>query len=409
MKLWKKVLLGMLFGIAFGYFFSEEAILLKPLGQLFINTLKMVVVPLIFFSILYGVTSISDASTFGRVGSRALIIYTITTVIAVCIGLSFANYFEPGVGLNIELEHSVANHSVKSLGEILMQIIPTNPVQAMAEGNTIQIVVFAFFTGFALILIGDKGQEAREVIISITHVVFKMIELVIKLTPYGVFFIMAWVVGQFGFDILISLSKFVMTVIMALSLQYMIFGVMLLFLARLNPFPFYKKMIETQSLAFATVSSKATLPTAMRELQLKLGVSRQSSAFILPLGASMNMDGVAIYLGICTVFFAQLFGVELTASQYLIVILTSTIGSIGAAGFPGGSMVMMGMVLSSVGLPLEGISIILGVDRLLEMIRTVINITGDCTVTVIVDAWEKNLNREVYYSKQEESDDEDIL
>lgn len=407
MKLWKKVMIGMVLGIMFGYFFGEEAIVLKPIGQLFINALKMIVVPLVFFSILYGVTSISDASTFGRVGSKALITYTITTVFAVCIGLSFANYFEPGLGLNIDIEHSSNASNSKSLGEILMQIIPTNPVQAMAEGNTIQVVVFAFFTGFSLILIGDKGREAREVIVSITHVVFKMIELVIKLTPYGVFCIMAWVVGQFGFNVLISLSKFVMTVVLALGLQYVLFGFMLFFMARLNPFPFYRKMTDTQALAFATVSSKATLPTAMKELQLKLGVSKQSSTFILPLGASMNMDGVAIYLGICTVFFAQLFGIELTLSQYLVVILTSTIGSIGAAGFPGGSMVMMGMVLSSVGIPLEGISIILGVDRILEMLRTLINITGDCTVTVIVDAWEKHLNREVYYSKLEDADEED--
>jgi Na+/H+-dicarboxylate symporter len=187
----------------------------------------------------------------------------------------------------------------------------------------------------------------------------------------------------------------------------LIFGVMLLVMARLNPLPFYKKMIETQALAFATVSSKATLPTAMRELQMKLGVSKQASSFILPLGAAMNMDGVAIYLGICAVFFAQIMGIELTMSQYLVIILTSTIGSIGAAGFPGGSMVMMGMVLSSVGLPLEGISLILGVDRLLEMLRTVINLTGDCTVTVIVDSWEKTLNRQVYYSELEDGDDDD--
>jgi Na+/H+-dicarboxylate symporter len=180
---------------------------------------------------------------------------------------------------------------------------------------------------------------------------------------------------------------------------------MLLSFAGLNPFPFYKKMVETQALAFATVSSKATLPTAIRELRQKLGVSKQSSSFILPLGASMNMDGVAIYLGICSVFFAQIIGIEFTVTQYLTIIVTSTIGSIGAAGFPGGSMVMMGMVLSSVGLPLEGITLILGVDRLLEMFRTVINITGDCAVTVIVDSWEKTLNRQVYNSKDEEDDE----
>jgi Na+/H+-dicarboxylate symporter len=266
-------------------------------------------------------------------------------------------------------------------------------------------VVFAFFTGFALILIGDRGQHVKDFIISATHLVFKMIELVIKLTPYGVFAIMAWIVGDFGLDVIASLGRFALVVLGALAVQYLLFGFMLFFLGGLNPLSFYKKMLETQSIALATVSSKATLPTAMRELTQKLGVSKQSSSFILPLGASMNMDGVAIYLGICSVFFAQLLGIELTWAQYLTIIFTSTIGSIGAAGFPGGSMVMMGMVLSSVGLPLEGITLILGVDRILEMFRTVINITGDCTVTVLVDKWEKTLNERVYNSVEEEEEE----
>ena len=320
------------------------------------------------------------------------------------IGLTFATIFEPGAGINLPLEYKEVAQPTE-LGKILMEIIPTNPIHAMATGNTIQVVIFAFFTGFALILIGDKGQHVKDFIISATHLVFKMIELVIKLTPYGVFAIMAWVVGEYGVNLIVSLGRFVMVVLGALSVQYLLFGIMLLVFAKLNPLPFYKKMLDTQALALATVSSKATLPTAMRELRNKLGVSRQSSSFILPLGASMNMDGVAIYLGICAVFFAQILGIELTVTQYLIIIFTSTIGSIGAAGFPGGSMIMMGMVLSSVGLPLEGITLILGVDRLLEMFRTAINITGDCTVTVLVDSWENTLNRRVYYSQEEDEED----
>ena len=368
----------------------------------------MVVIPLIFFSILNGVASISDASTFGRIGLKALIAYTTSTVFAVVIGLNFATIFEPGAGINLALEYKEVDQP-SEFGKIFMEIIPTNPIHAMATGNTIQVVIFAFFTGFALILIGDKGQHVKDFIISATHLVFKMIELVIKLTPYGVFAIMAWVVGEYGVGLIISLGRFVMVVLGALSVQYLLFGVMLLLFAKLNPLPFYRKMLDTQALALATVSSKATLPTAMRELRNKLGVSKQSSWFILPLGASMNMDGVAIYLGICAVFFSQILGVDLTVTQYLIVIFTSTIGSIGAAGFPGGSMIMMGMVLSSVGLPLEGITLILGVDRLLEMFRTAINITGDCTVTVLVDSWENTLNRRMYYSQEEDEEDEETI
>ena len=405
LKLWQKVIIGMVLGIILGNHIGEDASFLEPIGVVFINLIKMVVIPLIFFSVLNGVASINDASTFGRIGSKALITYLTTTIFAVCIGLTFANIFEPGLDVNIHLTQDAPYDDSTEVSKLLLNIIPTNPIKAMTESNTIQVVFFAFFTGFALILIGDKGREVRDFVSSATQLVFKMIELVIKLTPYGVFAIMAWVVGKYGLDTIFSLLKFVVTVISALFVQYIFFGILILVFARLNPLPFYKKMLETQAIALATVSSKATLPTAMKELKNKAGVSKQSASFILPLGASMNMDGVAIYLGICAVFFAQIVGVELTFAQYLIIILTSTIGSIGAAGFPGGSMVMMGMVLTSVGLPIEGMTLILGVDRLLEMLRTVINITGDCAVTLIVDNWEGTLNKDIYNSSEEDDDD----
>lgn len=268
-----------------------------------------------------------------------------------------------------------------------------------------QVVVFAFFTGFALILIGDKGRDVKNFVISASHLVFKMIELVIKLTPYGVFAIMSWVVGVYGLDVMFSLGKFVSVVTAALLVQYVLFGVMLIIFAGLNPLPFYRKMLNTQMLAFATVSSKATLATAIKEIRNKVGVSKQSASFLLPLGASINMDATAIYLGICSVFFAQVVGIDLSISQYLTIIITCTLGSIGAAGFPGGAMVMMGMVLSSVGLPLEGISIILGVDRFLEMLRTTVNITGDCMITVLIDKSEGSFNKEIYYSDNNKDDE----
>lgn len=409
LKLWQKVLIGMVLGILAGHYLEDDAQMLKPFGTVFVNMIKMVVVPLVFFSILNGISSIGDANTFGRIGGKAALMYLCTTMIAITIGLSFATYFEPGVGLNIVLTDTQNSNEVQPLSKILMELIPPNPFDAMAKGNTVQVVVFAFFTGFALILIGDRGKEVKDFVVSATHLVFKMIELVIKLTPYGVFAIMTWVVGHYGLDVVLSLGKFVTVVVGALATQYLIYGILLLFVGRLNPIPFYKNMIETQAVAFATISSKATLPTAMKELRMKVGVSKQSSSFILPLGAAMNMDGVSIYLGICTVFFAQIIGMELSWMQYGIIMLTATVGSIGAAGFPGGSMVMMGMVLTSVGLPIEGISLILGVDRFLEMIRTVINITGDCTVTVLVDSWEKTLNKKVYYSTEEDEEDNDEL
>lgn len=400
-KLWKKVLIGMILGILAGHFLPEYAVYFRPLGIIFINLIKMVVVPLIFFSILNGIASLNDTSTFGRLGIKALLIYTFTSIFAVIIGLVFANIFEPGVGANIELHNEIADATKQqSVYDILMDIVPSNPIKAMAESNILQVVMFSFFTGTALIMIGDKGKKIKDLISSTTSLVFKMMELVIQLTPYGVFGLVSWVVAQYGFGFVSSLGKFILVLIAALIVQYILFGLMLLFLARLNPIPFYKKMFETQSLAFATASSKATLTTAMRDLQEKIGVSKQSASFILPMGASMNMDATAIYLGMFSVFLAQIMGISLSMFDYATIVLTSTIGSIGAAGFPGGGMVMMGMVLSSVGLPLEGISLIMGVDRFLDMLRTTINITGDCTVTVIVDKSEKKMDLLQYYSKE---------
>jgi Na+/H+-dicarboxylate symporter len=399
LKLWQKVIIGMVLGILFGVYGKEYAQYLKPFGDVFLNMIKMVVVPLILFSILNGVISVSDASTFGRLGTRAFLMYMVTTAFAVTIGLTFANVFEPGVGLTIDLTNPIEHQKSEDLKDLFIDIIPSNPIKAMADGKTLQIVVFAFFTGFALILIGDKGREVKNFISSCTHLVFKMIQLVIQLTPYGVFAIMSWVVADYGIEIMFHLGKFILVVVGALSVQYILFGIMLFLFARINPLPFYKKMITTQALALATSSSKATLPTAISELRNKVGVSKESASFILPLGAAVNMDATAIYLGICAVFFAQIFGVNLDFNHYIILILTATIGSIGAAGFPGGSMVMMGMVLSSVGIPLEGIGVILGIDRILEMLRTMINITGDCTVTLIVDKMEGTFNKKIYYSK----------
>ena len=390
----------MVLGILFGTFFKPYALYLEPVGTVFMNMIKMVVIPLILFSILNGVTNISDAGTFGRLGKRAFFLYMSTTMFAVAIGLTLANIFEPGLGLTIDLhDHVKTATQGQSLKHLFMNIIPSNPIKAMADGNTLQIVVFAFFTGFSLILIGDKGREVKNFISSCTHLIFKMIHLIIQLTPYGVFAIMSWVVAQYGIEIMFHLGKFIAVVLGALLIQYLFFGVILTVFAKINPINFYKKMATTQALALATSSSKATLATAISELRHKVGVSKESASFILPLGAAINMDGTALYLGICSVFFAQIFGITLDFYHYAILILTATIGSIGAAGFPGGSMVMMGMVFSSVGIPLEGIGIIMGIDRLLEMVRTMINITGDCTVTVIVDEMEGTFNKDIYYSK----------
>ncbi len=248
-------------------------------------------------------------------------------------------------------------------------------------------------------MVGEKAKPLKEIIYSTSQVTFRMIEIIVKLAPYGVFGFISWVVGTQGTEVLEALGKLFVTVIIACLFQYVVFGFMILFFARLSPLPFYRKILFTQSLAFATSSSKATLSTALKQVQDRMGVSKTNSNFLLPLGVCINMDGTAIYLGICALFFAQAYGIDLTTQNYIMLVLTCTLGSIGAAGIPSGSIIFMGMVLTSVGLPIEGIGIILGIDRILDMVRTVINITGDSAITLIVDKSEGGLNQKLYYKK----------
>jgi Na+/H+-dicarboxylate symporter len=263
----------------------------------------------------------------------------------------------------------------------------------------LQIVVFAIFTGIVMNNIRGNTSKVKELNQEMAHIVFKMIEWIVRLAPLAVFGYIASMVGTTGLEVILSLVKLVVIVIAACIFQYFFFGLMIIVLGRMSPLPFYRKMVTTQVMAFSTSSSKATLTTAMRELQDKMGVSQSSSNFMMPLGACINMDGTAIYLGICAMFFAQMYGITLEMTDYLMLMMTCTLGSIGAAGVPSGSIIFMGMVLSSVGIPMEGIAIILGVDRILDMFRTTVNITGDAAITLIVDSSEKELNLEMYNSK----------
>ena len=399
LNLWQKVLIGMALGVISGYIFQGHHQFAKPIATIYTNLVYMIVVPTVFFAILYGMTNISDIHTLGRIGLKASAIYIIGTIIAVTIGIVFTSFFKPGIGVNLIGNHiqDVASVVISktTLQDIVVNMFPTNPIGAMASGNTLQIVVFAFILGLALILAGEKANDAKKLIASITSVIFKMVELVIKTTPYGAFAIMTWIVGEYGFSSVLSLGELVLVIMGAFTLQYLLFGLMLLMFG-LNPFKFYKKTFHIQSIAFATSSSKATIMTAIHDLQEKLGVSKRIAGFILPLGAAINMTGTAIYIAACALFFAQMAGIELTTYQYIILIVTSTIGSIGAAGYPSGGVIMLSMVLPSIGLPIYGLPFIMGIDRFIDMFRTVINVTGDCAVTVVVDKIENALDTKKY-------------
>ncbi len=407
MKLWQQVLIGLILGVVAGIVLGEKAADLKIFGTIFISLIKMVIVPLIFFALLSGITSMDGQGNFTRVGLKGFSAYILTAIFAVVIGLSAGILFHPGTGVDLHAilsTSSVAQPATiaktpPTVTEFLLNLIPVNPLNSMVNDNFLQIIVFSIFTGITINLIGEKAKPLKEVIYSASQMAFKMIELIIRLAPLGVFGYISWVVGTQGIDILESLAKLILVVLAACSFQYLVFGLMILIFARLSPLPFYRKILFTQSIAFATSSSKATLSTAMSQLQERLGVSKTNSNFLMPLGVCINMDGTAIYLGICALFFAQAYGIDLTTQNYMMLVLTCTLGSIGAAGIPSGSIIFMSMVLSSVGLPIEGIGIILGVDRVLDMVRTTVNITGDSAITLIVDKSEGALDEKLYYKK----------
>ena len=401
MKLWHKVSLGLILGVVFGVILPEYAQKVKPIGDIFLRNIKMIIGPLIFCSLVSGITSMSDPTTLGRVGMKATFAFLGTTCFAVLFGLCVAIIVKPGLGVEIDLGHNTQAINVKQFDIVsfIVNIFPDNIFKAFANDSLLQIVFFAIFTAVVLVKMGSYSTPAVHFINLSGKVVFKMISFVILLSPYAAFALTAWVISTQGLHILFSLSKLVMSVALAMTLQYLIFGAMISVFCKVSPIPFYKKSLEYQILAFSTSSSKATLPTTMDVSHNKLGISQSSTSFILPLGASINMDGFAINLSLTTIFFAQLIGVELFWHDYFVIVLTATLGSIGGAGIPGASLIMLPMVLQSVNLPVEGVAIIAGIDRILDMFRSVINITGDVTITMLIDNNEGYFDKEKYYSQ----------
>jgi Na+/H+-dicarboxylate symporter len=400
MKLWQKVTLGLILGILCGVLLGEKVESIKVIGLIFLRIITMVITPLIFFSLVSGLTSMSDPGSLGRVGIKATFAFLTTTFFAVVFGLSIALILEPGVGVNIHFGSDDLGEAKKEfdLTEFFLNIVPVNAIGSLAEGKILQVVFFAIFTGITLNKMGSSANQIKSFFNLMSKMVFKMMSMIVELSPYGAFSLTAWVVGTQGLGILYSLWKLMCAVVIAMFLQYLIFGILIMVFCRISPMPFYRKSFEYQILAFSTSSSKAALPTTMQICRNRLGISDSSTSFILPLGASINMDGFAINLALCTIFFAQVLGVTLHMYDYLVIVLMATLGSIGGAGIPGASMFMLPMVLSAVNLPTEGVAIIAGIDRILDMLRTTINITGDATITLIVDNSEGTFDKEKYYS-----------
>ncbi|WP_217351153.1 dicarboxylate/amino acid:cation symporter [Thalassospira marina] len=405
MQLWKQIFIALALGLVLGVVLNRTgnagfADGIKPIGDLFIRGIKMLTVPLIFVSLVSGVTSLQDLATMGRLGIKTFVLYLGTTAIAICIGLGLAVLFKPGIGVDIGAgmaKHAATATTEPGITDTLLGLVPTNPIEAFANGNVLQIIVFAILLGMAIVLAGDAAKPVKRFFDAAAEVMYKLTSIIISFAPYGVFALMTWVAGSYGLDLLASLAKVIAIIYVGCVIHaLLVYGGMVRFVGRLNPVRFFQGSIEQIIVAFTSTSSSGTLPVTMMSTERNLGVSRRVSSFVLPLGATINMDGVALYQGVVAVFIAQAYGIDLTTSQFLTIALTSTLASIGTAGVPGAGLVMTSMVLSSVGLPLEGIAIIAGIDRILDMARTSLNVTGDCAVACLVARSEGELDQIAY-------------
>lgn len=366
-------------------------------GKIFVASLKVLVVPLVLVSLVCGVASLGSGKQLGRLGGKTLILYLFTTAVAITLAMLFALWFEPGVGANLTAQTSVDIQQASSFTQVMIDIFPSNPITAMADGKMLQIIVFALLLGLAMSHSGEAGQRLRSNFEDWNEVILNLVTLLMKLAPYGVFALLFTLFAKQGISAIAELSVYFFTVVLVLLIQALaVYPSLLVILAQLNPVVFLKKMRNVQLFAFSTSSSNATLPVTMRTTEKRLGVDNRAASFCLPLGATLNMDGTAIMQGVATVFIAQAYGIDLSAADFLTVIATATLASIGTAGVPGVGLVMLSMVLTQVGLPVEGIALIIGVDRLLDMMRTAVNVTGDATVSCIVAKSEQQLDEVIY-------------
>lgn len=404
-----KILIGMGGGILFGLLlrnlfpestFIDEYItqgFLHVIGTVFVSGLKMLVVPLVFISLVCGTCSLSDPSKLGRLGGKTIAFYLFTTAIALSMAILIAIMIHPG-NASMVIEGLTFNaKEAPSLAEVIINIVPTNPMQAMSEGNMLQIILFAVIFGFAISHIGERGKRVAALFNDLNEVIMRVVTLIMQLAPYGVFALMAKLALTLGLETFGSVVKYFFVVLGVLLLHgFVVYPILLKLFSGLNPITFIRKMRDVQLFAFSTASSNATLPVTIETAEHRLGVDNKVASFTLPLGATINMDGTAIMQGVATVFIAQVYGVDLTITDYAMVVVTATLASIGTAGVPGVGLIMLAMVLNQVGLPVEGIALIIGVDRLLDMVRTAVNVTGDTVATVVIAKSEGEFNEEIF-------------
>ncbi len=416
MSLTNRILLAMVLGIGlgsvlevvlgslskdsslYGFLYNGMVMgLFDVLGRIFIASLKLLVVPLVLVSLICGMAALGASSRMGPIAGKTLGLYLVTTCIAVSLGLAIALAVGPGEGVNAVASSDFVPKEAPPIKETLINIFPTNPVAAMAEGNMLQVIVFALLVGFALTRAGEAGQRLIAWFQDMEVVVMKMVGVLIELAPYGVFALLTKLFATMGFGTIFDLAAYFFTLLGVLLFHgLVVYGLVLRTLTPLSPAMLRQKMRRVWAFAFSTSSSGATLPVTLRTVEKRLGVNKSVAGFSVPLGATINMDGTAIMQGVATVFIAQVYGIDLSSSQLLMVVLTATLASIGTAAVPSAGLIMLSLVLTQAGLPVEGIALILGVDRLLDMVRTAVNVTGDATVSTVVAYHEGQLDEVVF-------------
>lgn len=401
------LLLGAITGVGLHYFaphnFFVDDVLIGGIfyvvGQGFLRLMQMLVVPLVLCSLVCGAAAIGDTKTLGKVGVRTVAFYILTTALAICVALGIAKLINPGIGMDLTALESTETTIAQQqpMTETLLEIIPKNPISALATGNMLQIIVFAITIGIILAKLEEKTQLVHNFFQQGNDIMMEMTMMVMSLAPIGVFCLIARTFSGMGFDAFKPLLKYMVAVMLALLIQcFVSYQVLLKLFTGLNPIRFVKKFLPVMGFAFSTATSNATIPLSIDTLESKMGVSRRISSFTIPLGATINMDGTSIMQGVAVIFIAQAYGMTLTPADLLTVIATATLASIGTAGVPSVGLVTLSMVLASVGLPIEGIGFIMGIDRILDMTRTAVNITGDAVCTTIVAAQNDALDRTVF-------------
>ncbi|QWC56549.1 cation:dicarboxylase symporter family transporter [Erythrobacter sp. 3-20A1M] len=394
--LWQRVIAALVLGTITGLVWGPGAENIKIVGDVFIAFIKMLVVPLIFFSLVSGVAAIGDLRKLGAVGGRALLLFVVTGQIAVWLGLFLGTVIQPGIGVDtagLDLGPTPPPNET-TWREMILGIVPQSPVQVMADVNVLPLIVFSLLIGVGILMADKDGTPVQKIFDSGSVVMQNVTMVVMELTPFGVYALMAWVAGTLGFDALIALGKLVgLNYLGCLLIIGLMYSAMIKFMAKLSPVDFFRGIVDAMAVSYSTASSNATLPVTLRCAERNLGVSNSVASFVIALGATINMNGTAMYLGLATLFGAQVFGVDLSWGQYFLISILATLGAVGAAGIPGAGLIMMALVFGAVGVPLETIAFVAGVDRIMDMMRTTTNVSGDAAVAVTVANMTGELDR----------------